>query len=221
MTINELNTFGKFIGLSNIVIAKVLKNTTTEFTTDTPMYLADALSIKFTPKFDSQTFYGNNIAKQVMSSFKESDIEVKVATLPLDRVALLLGKTIDKNGTVIDSTNDIAPTFSLGYRSEKSDGTAELTWVYCVTFADPVSTYDSKTDKMKGQDITIKGTALSREKDNHIRVRNGENDFADKGITTAKDILDTWFAKVYEPDGILAPVMPIPTMPLNTEKPTA
>ena len=213
MTTNELNTFGKFIGLSNIVIAKVLKNTTTEYTTDTPIYLADSLSIKYTPKYDSQTFYGNNIAKQVMSSFKESDIEVKTATLPLDRIALLLGKEVDKNGTVIDTANDIAPTFALGYRAEKSDKTAELTWVYCVTFSDITNSYQSKTDKMKAEDITIKGTALAREKDNYIRVRNGENDFIDAGITTAKDILDTWSANVYEPDGILTPTIPIPVKP--------
>ncbi|WP_297436842.1 major tail protein [uncultured Clostridium sp.] len=215
---NELNSFGKFIGLSDIFAAKVLTNNSTEFITEEPFYLADALSAKYTPKFNEAIFWGNDLPKQTMNSFQQSSVELKVATLPLDRIAKLLGKQVDKNGTLIDSANDKAPTFALGYRSAKSDGTAEFTWIYCVTFSDSGSNYESKTDKLKGQDITIKGIALSREKDNYIRVRNGENDFIDAGITTAKDILDTWFAKVYEPDGILTPVMPIPQIPV---KPTA
>ena len=202
-----MEEFSKLIGMSDIHIAPVTQNDMGGYTTGKPVYLAPALSGKVTPKETTVKFSGDDKTQQIITSFSEAQVEIKTATLPLDKIALLYGQTLTKDGILVDGADDKAPMVAVGFRNKLSTNRYQFTWLYLCQFAGEASQYETDGDKMKGQDITIKGTAIARLKDNKWRVRATEETMELAGLTTPQSILDSWFTDVVEPTG--AGVLPV------------
>ncbi len=194
------STFNKLIGMKDIYVANVIQNDNEGYKTDTPVKFAPALGAKITAKVNTTELYGDDVIQQSSSSLTEVDIELDVACLSLNQIAMLYGQKIDNNGVLVDNANDLGGSVAIGYRNKMSNGLYQFTWLYVCNFAGEANTYQSIEGKVKGQDLTLKGTAIPRAKDNNWRARAQEGLLYANGKTTPQDMLNTWFSAVVEPN---------------------
>lgn len=179
-----------FIGIENLVAAKFNEE---EGTYDTPRVLTPLTNIGVTPNTDSVTLYGDNRAVAVAESLGDIDIEVGVTELTDADYAFLLGKSINGDGAIEDSVDDIAPYVALGFASTKSNGAKRLSWYYKGKFLTPAETLATKGESTEFQTPVISGKFMARE-DGKWRATI---DTDSKEVS--QEVVDTWFDEVYEP----------------------
>lgn len=199
-TSGNTTSFDKLIGMKDIYIANVIQNDATGYKTSTPVKFAPALGAKITTKSSTVNFYGDDVIQQSISNISEIDIELDVACLNLNQIAMLYGQKIDNNGILVDNANDTGNSVAIGFRNKLSNGLYQFTWLYVCNFAGEANTYESIKDKIKGEDLALKGTIIPRLKDHNWRVRAQEGLLYDNGKTTPEAMLNTWFSVVVEPN---------------------
>lgn len=200
------NSFNKLIGMKDIYVANVIQNDSTGYKTDTPVKFAPALGAKITTKVNTTELYGDDAIEQSSSSLAEVDIELDVACLNLEQISMLYGQKIDKNGVLFDNADDLGNSVAIGFRNKMSNGLYQFTWLYVCNFAGEANSYESIQGKIKGQDLTLKGTAIPRVKDRQWRGRAQEGFLYSNGITTPQAMINTWFNEVVEPDFSNTPI---------------
>lgn len=194
------NSFNKLIGMKDIYVANVIQNDSTGYKTDTPIKFAPALGAKITAKVNTTELFGDDATQQVISALSEVDIELDVSCLNLEQIAMLYGQKVDKNGILVDNADDLGGQVAIGFRAKMSNNQYQFTWLYVCNFAGETNSYESIQGKIKGQDLTLKGTAIPRIKDRKWRARAQEGFLYSNGITTPQAMLDSWFTEVVEPD---------------------
>lgn len=180
------------VGLDSVYVAKITEDAQGVETYGTPERLKDAIDAKITPSEDTQNVFADDTVAEVISVFSSVDVEFTLAELGSINYALLLGKTKDENGVVIDSANDNASYFALGFRSKKSNGEYRMVWLYKGRFQAIEEAYATQNDKADFQTQAIKGTFIKRD-DGKWRARLDTDD-ADVLPATVTG----WFTKVYE-----------------------
>lgn len=185
------------MGLRDIHIALVTKNTTESYTTDTPIKLGRAISAKVTVKKTTEKIYSDDNVEEIIENFESADIEIENNKLTPTQKALLRGAKYE-NGFLVNNANDKAAEIAIGWRAKQTNGKYEFVWYYCGKFNEgQTEEYDTNGDKMKTQTSKLKGTFYQRQKDENYNIEVDESYLAEDE-TEAKDAIKDWFSKVQE-----------------------
>ena len=186
------------VSFRDIYIAKVTKNDTTGYETDTPVKLARAMSGKISDKFTVEKIYSDDGTEDTNEYYQGTDVELEVNSLAPQDKALLFGHLYEK-GYLVKNKDDKAPEVAVGYRAKKLNNKYEFTWLYCGTFGQGYDdNYATQEDKVTTQTATIKGAFNERACDGNFAVQVDESNLLAEHTDAATAIKD-WFSKVQEP----------------------
>lgn len=186
------------VSFRDIYIAKVTKNDTTGYETDTPVKLARAISGKISDKFTVEKIYSDDGTEDTNEYYQGTDVELEVNSLAPQDKALLFGHLYEK-GYLVKNKDDKAPEVAVGYRAKKLNNKYEFTWLYCGTFGQGYDdNYATQEDKVTTQTATIKGAFNERACDGNFTVQVDESNLLAEHTDAATAIKD-WFSKVQEP----------------------
>lgn len=190
----------KVRGFKDVYVAKVTKNTETEYTCETPVKLAKAISGKINVKRSSEKTYADDMVDEVIDSFDSVEIELEVNSLTMEKIALLHGATLEK-GILTETIEDETAEVALGFRVKTAGGKYNFHWYYCGKFdGEDSDEFETLADKPAPKNKTLKGTFYGRNLPNadgkhSFRKRVHEEELIDTD-TDAKTALTTWFSKV-------------------------
>ena len=190
-------------GCKDFYIAKLIQNTATAYSAETPVKLARAIKAKVDEKWTSEKIYSDDGTEEVINSYEGTDIELEVNQLaPQDR-AILFGQLYE-NGFLTKSSDDAAPEVAVGWRERKLNGKYEFKWFYCGEFAEGISEEaNTKEGKLSPTTKSIKGSFYERSLDNLYEISVDESNLVDAD-TDAKTAIAKWFEKVQEKDAAAA-----------------
>ncbi len=181
------------VGLDSVYVSKVtVDEATGKETYGVPTRIAHAIEASITPSVDSQNVYADDTVAEIISVFSSVEVAFTIADLGTDNYGLLLGKEKDANGVMIDSANDEAPFFALGFRAKKSNGEYRHVWLYKGKFTAVEESYATQQDSADFQTQPVSGTFVKRS-DGKWRARVDSDD-AEIGA----NVISGWFTKPYE-----------------------
>lgn len=189
----------EFRGCDSLVIAQILADTATAFTTGAVKILAPVGEIAKTVESNSETHYYDNVGMITIHAEGSDDITLTVPVLPLETLAEITGKTIAPlSGAFIDG-DPVERYFALGYRLKLTDGTYRYVWRMKGSFAFPDETSSSESSDINtnNQELTYTGVKTIHAFTNGGRARAVVVDERDE-----KCDLTTFFDTVQTPDTI-------------------
>lgn len=182
-------------GFKDVYIAKVTKNTDTEYVCETPKKLFPAVSGKINAKRASEKQYADDDVEEVIDSFDSVEIELEGSNLTMEMHSLIFGSTLTE-GILDESTTDEANEVAIGFRVKTKGGKYNFHWYYCGKFSDEDSDeFETQADKPAPKTKTIKGTFYGRSLDQKFRKRVNEEELLDTD-TSALDAIKDWFKAV-------------------------
>lgn len=190
------NAKGVRVGMDKIHYA-IMTDEETE-TYSTPKPLPGAITGTVSPTTNNATLYADDQAWETATALGDVGIEINVADLPQESLADLLGATIDENGVMVQTAQDVAPYVAIGWRSMKSNGKYRYFWYYKGRFQPNEESFQTKEDSPSFQTPSISATFIARQKDGKWRVRVDED-----GNNVPEEVIKDWFTKVY--DGTVTP----------------
>lgn len=184
-------------GFCDVFLAKLTANNNKEYSAETPVKLARAISGKISDKYSSEKIYSDDEVEDTIVNYEGTDVELELNSLTQQEKSMLFG-WLHKNGFLLASQDDIAPEFALGYRSKRTNGKYEFTWLYAGKFGEGFdSNYETVKDKRTTQTDTLKGSFYARRKDGRIHIQVDESQLIDTD-TDAATVIKNWFSKVQE-----------------------
>lgn len=185
------------VGLKHIHVAK-LDETGSVVTYEAPRKIAHAITANITPNFESAVLYGDDRAVETEDTMADIDVEIGITDLSPEDYAFIMGATVDANGGITDSIDNVAPYLALGFEVPLSRGRKRMYWYYKGKFSIPSSEHTTKQGSTEFQTPTVSGKFLARA-DGKWRYRLDSNE-------TNKAIIDAWFTEVQEePDATETP----------------
>lgn len=183
-------------GLKDLYIAKVTANTSTTYTTDTPVKVARAISAKVQPKTSSTPIYSDDAQEDVINKKSGYDIEFEGDYISPESRALMFGH-IYEDGYLVKNMDDKPALVAFGYRAKNTEGKYEFVWLYCGKFEEMEDDYSTEEDKVTTQTAKVKGSFWGREKDGDAIVSVDESTLL-AGDTSAATAITNWFSQVKE-----------------------
>lgn len=154
------DNYKSILGVSDLYYAEVTQDDASAYAAGTPAILAPLANISIKPKFGTKVQYFDNKAAESLFSEGESEAEIEIQGLPLDRKAELLGRVMDAaNGRMYDD-GGTPPYFALGYKAKKSDGTFKYYWYLKVMFTPFDEEAATLADAPDPKSTKLKVTAL-------------------------------------------------------------
>lgn len=178
------------IGLKNLHYAIITENPDGTLTYGTPIKIPGISKAGINPNVDSGTFFGDDGPMETASSMGQIDLELEVADIPMEDLAALLGHTIDENGIVLHSSDDVPPWVAIGFQSLKSNGKYRYIWLLKGKFREPEEDFETKGESVNFQPATISASFVKRDSDNLWRKTLDED-----AKTFNPDIAAQWFTK--------------------------
>lgn len=176
------------IGAEQLTLSKVLTDTSTGTTYDTPFAITKKLitiGVKNSSSADPQ--YADDQTVDVYVDDGDIEIEMEITDLTEDEKAIIFGQTMSA-GIRTPSPSDVKPYFSVSWKSKKRDGTYKYYKVLKVLFSEPDEDFETKKEKLAPQTDKITGIGIQRIYDG-IRKR-----IADASSTTYVSTTGTnWF----------------------------
>ncbi|MGC3792045.1 major tail protein [Priestia aryabhattai] len=185
---------GTRVGLSNIHFAKILEETETTVTYDTPVKIGAAIEATITPGVNSETLYGDDGVVDVATAQGATEISIGVDELDHDSQALLLGHFINEDGVIEKKETDDAPYGALLFESATLAKEKKLYVLYKGKFQLQEESFATKTDSPEFQTDSLSGTFFGRK---HDKVWQRSIFTGRKGVNP--EVVANWFKKVYEP----------------------
>ena len=164
------------VGLKNVVIAPLTKDTETEHTYGALQLMAGAIEASITPEnADPDVQHADDVEFDVLYPDPELTFKTKMADVPLAIQEMVFGNQIDDNGVLVRTASDRPPYFAVGFKSEKSDGTFRYVWLFKVRAKPVTENYATK----EGTNVTrqtgeIEWTAIKRTHDNRVQHHGGQ-----------------------------------------------
>ncbi|MBO0586116.1 major tail protein [Sporosarcina sp. E16_8] len=187
---------GVLIGLKDLYVAEI---SDLDGTFGTPYRIAKAIEAKVAPKVSSAILYADDGAAESASAEGETEIELGIDSLSNAIYAKLLGKTIDANGAVEDSTGDIPPNVALMFRSLKTNGKYRYIVYYKGSFQAPEESYKTKGETIEYNTPTIKGVFVHSDTMLNTKGEGIKRRIVDEDDLAFKPAVATgWFTKVYD-----------------------
>ena len=167
---------GQFISVQKFHAAKLLTDTATATTYDTPLDFGKILrQVQVAPTNNSVDAYADGQSIDTAVNTAKFELTIETAALPLEYVAFLLGHTYS-DGTMFTSKDDVAPYFAIMYQSDKRNGKARYHKFYKVQFQEPETTNKTKEENIEFNYPTIKATAIYRLSDGRAYAYGDDED---------------------------------------------
>lgn len=182
------------IGLRDVHVALLTKDSSTEVAYGTPEKIVGAISANVNPNPSSATLFADDGPYDSASTLGEIELELNMADIPPAKQALLLGHTF-ANGILVRKSSDVPPWVAVGYRSLKSSGAYRYTWLYKGKFAEAEQENQTKGDSIEWKTPTITGSFVRRDYDDAWQIE-AESDDETAATSTAH-----WFEQVIPPGG--------------------
>lgn len=192
------------IGVQDFYIAKVLTDTSSGMTFDTPVRVPGTVKVDIKPNGGLVVDYGDDAALVTVNYRGVTDGTIEMIDVPPSIIASLLGQT-RANGITGESALNQSPYYAIGFRVWLSgdDGSGnnvyQYFWYHKGKFAVPDGSYETKKDTITPQHVVLNAQFISNTYNGLIGV-NGRSDY-DLPAATAT----AWFN---------APVL-APTVDLN------
>lgn len=156
-------------------------------TYQTPVAVANAVSLSITPNADIATFFADDGPREVHSQIGEVDVSIQVADLPPANYAALIGA--DYASGIIDyDVEASAPEVAIGFRAKKSNGAYRYIWLSKGKFGVPNMEHQTQEGSVNFQPQTINGKFVARERDDKVFRRFDSDDSA-----APSDLGTVWF----------------------------
>lgn len=154
------------IGLDNVVIAKLTSDSDTGVVYDTPIAIKGAVQASVNPNSDVAVDYADNTAFFVTNNRANTEISLEFTNIDPATLALMLGQS-RVNGITVETPQDQAPYFALGFRvwigGLDADGNKiyQLFWYAKGKFSVPESGGDTKKESMDFQHTSLTAQFVS------------------------------------------------------------
>lgn len=170
----EIDTQQNVFSISEAKVAKITKNTSTEYDKETYIDVPELSTMDVTVKTDTkEATYG---AGQIADSFtikQGFDVKFESVNIPLKAIEMINGAKLTQTGTegsesnaLVDSANDVPAMFNLAFKTDYVNGDpADFHMeLYCVKgYLDVITKADDYWT------CSFSGQAVGRKKDKHIR----------------------------------------------------
>ena len=180
-------------GLSNVHIAKITE-TDGAITYGTPFAMPGAVSLTAEPEGETTPFYADNIQYYVAVANNGYTGDLEIAMTPQEFLTTILGQSVDTNGAIFESSDDINARFALMGEIE-GDAKKRRFVFYDCTATRPSAEMNTIEDTKEPQTDTISITMTPRSSDHVIKAVIEPSD-------TNQDIYDEFFEKVYEKNAV-------------------
>lgn len=185
------------IGLDKLYYAPITEDGNGNETYGTPVQLAKAISADLSIELNEATLFADDGQAEAVKEFKSGTLSLGIDDIGSEKAAALVGATIDSNGVLISSGEDVSRYVAVGFRAKKSNGKYKYYWLYRVLFGVPATNLATKGDSITFSTPTIEGTILRRNK------IDGANKHPWKAEITESDdnasTIGSWYTSVYEP----------------------
>ena len=178
-------------GLSNVHIAKITE-VEGNITYGTPFPMPGAVSLNSDPEGDTTPFYADNIKYYISTSNQGYTGDLEIAITPEDFLTQILGQNKDKNGALLESSDDTTARFALMGEIEGDIKKRRFVYFDC-TATRPKAEMKTNEDKKEAQTDTISITMSPRSTDKAIKAVIEPNE-------TNQAVYNTFYKKVYEKD---------------------
>lgn len=175
------------IGLKDLYVATI--DATNAYAA--PVRLAKAIEASITPNVSTVTLYADDGAAETASSIGNIEVTLNVDDLSSDSYALIMGKTPNADGVIMEGSEDSPPYLALGFRSLKSNGAYRYVWLYKGRFQLSEEAYKTKGEEVEFQTPSVSATFVANE-DGQWRARV---DSDDTGVN--QTVIESWFTAVY------------------------
>ena len=190
-------------GVSGLVAAPVLEDSTERFTTGDVIEIAGTSQISKSVDSQNATHYYDNNPAIVISATGADTCTIDVSAIPYDVLAKITGQSYDASkGLFIERERDPG-SWALGYKTKKTDGTEVYVWRQKGTFAIPDETNQTENDgtDANGQQLIYTGVATTH----RYTLEDGKlHAVRAVVVDTSVNAVDetTFFASVQTPDTI-------------------
>lgn len=191
----------EYRGVSGLVAAPIIEDSTENFTTGAVIELAGVSEIGRETESTNEAHYYDNVAAVVISSTGADTITINTSAIPLDVLAQITGQTYDSSKGMFVEHERKPGSWALGYKTKTTEGVEMYVWRLKGTFNIPGQTNSTENDgtDANGQEITYTGVSTIHK-------------FAEIGNKPAKAITidtsvnavdeDAFFGTVQTPDSI-------------------
>lgn len=183
----------EYRGVEGLVAAEVIEDSAENFTTGDVFSIAGVAEIGKNTETGSETHFYDNVPAVVIESTGADTIKCTTSALHLDVLAKITGQTYDEElGTLIEGDRE-TKYFSLGYRTQKTNGAEVLVWRYKGTFGIPESTHATKDSGTgaNGQTLTYTGISTTHKFKKTGKRAKGINVDTEKGLADVSTFFDT------------------------------
>lgn len=148
------------IGLDNVVIAKVLSDTSSGITYDTPIALKGAVNATVNPNSDVAVDFADNGPFFSASNRGNTELSLEMIDVDVDVLAQLLGQT-KTNGVTVETALDQSPDYALGFRvwlagkDANGNNRYQYFWYAKGKFSVPETGGETKTDSLNFGHISV------------------------------------------------------------------
>lgn len=187
------------IGLDKLYMASITEDANGNETYGTPELLAKAISANLTVELAEAILYADDGAAETVKEFKSGTLSLGVDELGSSKAAALLGATVDSNGVLVSTTDDVAQPVAIGFRAKKADGNYKYFWLYRVKFGIPAEALATKGDSVTFNTPTIEGTVMRRNKVDGANKHPWKADVVEGATGVSDSTITGWYSAVYEP----------------------
>ena len=185
------------IGLDKLYYAPITEDANGNETYGTPVQLAKAISAELSVELNEATLYADDGQAEAVKEFKSGTISLGIDDLGNEKAAALVGATVDANGVLISSGEDVSQYVAIGFRAKRANGKYKYFWLYRVLFGIPATSLATKGDSITFSTPTIEGTIVRRNKVDANNKHLWKAEVTETDSNTA--IINAWYTSVYEP----------------------
>ena len=187
------------IGLDKLFYSKNTEDTHWNYTYESPVQLAKAMSAELSVELAEATLYADDGAAEIVKEFKSGTLSLGVDDIGASVASDLTGATIDENGVVVSASEDGGDPVAVGFRAKKSNGKYKYYWLYRVKFGIPATNLATKGDSITFSTPTIEGTILRRNKVDGKGKHPWKAEVTEGDATVSAETITNWYKEVYEP----------------------
>lgn len=186
---------GARIGARGLVFKELLSDTTAGVTYSADIHSAPGLiEVGLTSNITDEALGADD--NPVYDQYSSIDSVEAALTLAADMNSLrafLLGHTIDNNGVMHVNSNDVAPYVAMGWKSKRTDGSVDYTWLYKGKFKEGDGTHRTKEKgKANFQSPQIKATFGPTDYNGDVHISVNDHD---DGVPAG--VISTFLDSVY------------------------
>lgn len=187
-------------GVSDVVCAEILKDDADAFETGGVFDLAGVAELSRSTENSSETVYFDNIPALITDSVGADTLTLSMSAIDLDVLAKLTGQKYDEElGMFVEGERE-SKYFSIGYKTQRTDGSEVFVWRLKCKVSIPDSTHSTKTGgtESAGNELSITGIMTSHK---FSKINAGARAVQ---IDVEKDKVDVtdFFSQVQTPDSI-------------------